>query len=546
MAKGKKGKGEKKLKSGDDEEVKKRMLENLKEKINQRKMLEEANSRINIIKIQTKWREIMKVEKSKLLQLQLQMLEQTHLRQLDRKNEAINDLERDLQEAESQYSNAIKSHLMNIDTLIDLQESRLTTLRNQFNTDQESLECEFETERVRLLTQHTKDLSDIINIMARMEHDFQDKETDAKHEYSSLKEDVRNKNTEEKHALRIQLESTVEDLWRQFQSALSQYNSSTEDRKKQFEELKEKDKDNALDIEKQMKKLVKLQENIAHLKAKLANNAKDFEERNKALREEKEAIQIHFQALKRRMNLFREEEKRKLTELTVTSSKVLKSLDVKVEQAERIIRLAEMNRKLETEEEKILPFFKQIDVVAKKIGEVELDETKFAEKESDLLKTLGINLPNEFAPMEQFSKRFNKVLLDRMALEQQRSQLREENNHLRSILKQYLDGLTVNEEVLRQLNPLLVVNGKTNAPLDHAKSSLNITFVEAAHIATRNVYNRPELHDSFVFRDQNDTIAKITEHGERLKLPADLNEVKRHLEAFKNRPRNKEEELKKN
>lgn len=61
-------------------------------------------------------------------------------------------------------------------------------------------------------------MADIMSIMGRMEHDFQEVEADAKHEYSSLKDDVKNKNLEEKHALRIQLESTVEDLWRQFQT----------------------------------------------------------------------------------------------------------------------------------------------------------------------------------------------------------------------------------------------------------------------------------------------------------------------------------------
>ena len=69
-----------------------------------------------------------------------------------------------------------------------------------------------------------------------------------------------------------------------------------------------------------------------------------------------------------------------------------------------------------------------------------------------------------------------------MALEKQRSQLRQENFHLRSILKQYLDGLTVNEEVLSKLNPLLVVNGKTNAPMHHTSGPLNITCVDANQI----------------------------------------------------------------
>jgi archaellum component FlaC len=152
------------------------------------------------------------------------------------------------------------------------------------------------------------------------------------------------------------LESTVEDLWRQFQIALTQYTSSTDERKRQFEELKQRDTKNAKEIENQMKRLVKLQENIAHLKAKLNNSSKDFEEKSHSLKEEKEAIQVHFQNLKHKMNAFREEEKRKITSMTVLSNTVIKELGSKVEKAERILKLSEMNRKLETEQEKVLIF----------------------------------------------------------------------------------------------------------------------------------------------------------------------------------------------
>jgi hypothetical protein len=91
----------------------------------------------------------------------------------------------------------------------------------------------------------------------------------------------------------------------------------------------------------------------------MSNNAKDFEERNLALKEEKDAIQSQFQALKKRMNLFREQERVRLTELTLLSNNVIKTLRGKVEKAEMIIKLAEMNRKLETEEEKVTPFYEE-------------------------------------------------------------------------------------------------------------------------------------------------------------------------------------------
>ncbi|KAJ3124658.1 Dynein regulatory complex subunit 2 [Nowakowskiella sp. JEL0407] len=462
MAKGKKGAKQDHLLMKDDAERQK-IMQYLKELARDKIEKDLKNAKLNHLKIQTMWRSIMKEAKSTQLKSQLLQLQQTHERHLDQKNSLIKSLEKDILEAEEQYSTALQSHIVNVDTLIDLQMERLKMVKGLFETDKAELGIEFDSERAKLMVQHARERADLLGIMTRMEQDFQETEADAKHEYSSVKDDIKNKNLEEKHALRIQLEGTVEDLWRQFQSALNQYTSSTEERKKQFEDLKHKDLKNAREIELQLKKLVKLSEQISHLKAKLSFNSREYEDRNRLLREEKEAVGVHFQELKVKMNLYREGEMRKLTRLMVLSDRVIRELMGKVEKAEKILKLAEMNRKLETEEERVLPFYES------SAGD---DENLEIDKE--------ITLPKEYSAMEQFHKRFNKVTLDKLALEKQRVSLKQENEHLRSILKQYLDGISVNEEVLRQLNPLMVVNGKTNAPLRHPQSVCNITYIEAS------------------------------------------------------------------
>ncbi|KAG5458620.1 MAG: hypothetical protein BJ554DRAFT_1122 [Olpidium bornovanus] len=144
------------------------------------------------------------------------------------------------------------------------------------------------------------------------------------------------------------------------------------------------------------------------------------------------------------MNAFREAERAKLTELTVVSNKVIKDMRAKVLTAERIIKLAEMNRKMETEEERVIPFYEST--------------------ETDALVDVA-SLGDKYEALNRFYKRHNKVLLDKLALDDQKRALQEENENLRAILKQYLDGISVNEEVLNTVNPLFVVNGRTNAPL---------------------------------------------------------------------------------
>ena len=69
----------------------------------------------------------------------------------------------------------------------------------------------------------------------------------------------------------------------------------------------------------------------------------------------------------------------------------------------------------------------------------------------------------DYTNLENFWKRFNKVMLEKMALEKEKSILTQQNQQFRILLKQYLDGISVNDEILSKENPLFIVNNKTNA-----------------------------------------------------------------------------------
>ena len=110
-------------------------------------MIEDKNTRLNTLKIQNKWREIMKSEKSDSLARDIDILRQTYMRQLDQKNNSVSSLERDMTETEEQLITAIKSHLTNMDTLIDLQTRRLSSLQGQYEDDSTALNTEFSQEK---------------------------------------------------------------------------------------------------------------------------------------------------------------------------------------------------------------------------------------------------------------------------------------------------------------------------------------------------------------------------------------------------------------
>lgn len=51
-------------------------------------------------------------------------------------------------------------------------------------------------------------------------------------------------------------------------------------------------------------------------------------------------------------------------------------------------------------------------------------------------------------------------MLDRLAIQKQKETLSKDNQMLKSLLKQYLDGISLNDEVLRTNNPLFIVNNR--------------------------------------------------------------------------------------
>jgi len=91
---------------------------------------------------------------------------------------------------------------------------------------------------------------------------------------------------------------------------------------------------------------------------------------------------------------------------------------------------------LETEKEKVLPFY-----------ESSVDENEIPEQLKKDFENLKKEDAEEYAYLNNFYKRFNKVLLDKLAIEKQKENLQRDNKLLKSLLKQYLDGISLNDDV---------------------------------------------------------------------------------------------------
>merc|ERR1719262_875838 len=438
--------------------------------------IELKNSKFNMSKIQESWLKIMRSAKTKQLKKEVEIISQNHERDVDRKDAILQMLDRDLDEAEEQHQVAIRSHLLNVDRLLEIQQSRLQALEEDFQNDVKTLEDEFKVERDQLMERHTLEKRELMIIVQQVEQEERNREQMDVTEHQSQFELIRNKNIEEDHQMRSNLEEKIEQMKEKCNAQLTSYRTSTEANTADYRSFLQRDATLSKHVERKLRQVERMQSSIQHWKMKIQQNRQECEERNAQLRTEKDHIAKHFQELKGKMNRFRNEEKKRLTDLTQNARGCIKNLKDQLSLAEKILKTAELCRKFETEREKVLPFYLSREV---EVEELQFDDDDLKEEIKESLSDTGID---EWTYLDTFFKRFNKVKLDHLAIEKERQRLEKENVQLRSILKQFLDGVSVNEDVLAQPNPLLVVNGKVN--LNHIpvkRAHEKKVVIEAAH-----------------------------------------------------------------
>ena len=100
----------------------------------------------------------------------------------------------------------------------------------------------------------------------------------------------------------------------------------------------------------------------------------------------------------------------------------------------------------------------------------------------------------EWKLLERFWVKHNKVVLDNAAISQEKFHLEQENAKLKQLLKQYLDGVSVNNDVMATNNNLLQASRFKNvvSMADGARSTRggNITITDGNKVVGEVVRQR--------------------------------------------------------
>lgn len=114
--------------------------EELKKKVQNEQKIVMYNQK----KLLTYWRKIMRIAKTEQLKNDIDIYSQNNQRELDSKEAFIQMLDKNIDEAEDQYQMALRNHLIHLEEMILLQNSRLKGLHEEFERDLKIIEEEFD------------------------------------------------------------------------------------------------------------------------------------------------------------------------------------------------------------------------------------------------------------------------------------------------------------------------------------------------------------------------------------------------------------------
>ena len=438
--------------------------------------------------MQESWRKIMRTIKAEELRHEVEVLAQAHEREVERRDAAIQAQLADLDDAEATFEQALRQNLRAMDRLIEVQDSRLLSLERDFRREVRALEGEFAAEREAVMARHREFRTEQLHVAKAIREDEEGKAAAAAADFEQLKEALKRKNLEQIHVLQSEMDAVMEGLERKLEEAHLAYLTNTDHRTQDFKVLSERGQHDTQMNERQQRALKRLNRLLQLWRSKASNNVRECEERNETLEEERGAVSGHLERLKHDMARVRNATLADMKALASAAAEAKATLAENTALAQRLLGLAEAMRSYESASEKVDPFAATrgtlpaqtvgpgADFLAatRAAGGAEAAAAGGAAAGSALqqeLRLLEAEAASELAPgtaeafeeaeaLHNFYGRYNKALMETLAMERQRERLRAENAELQNILQQTLDTMAVTPSAVDGPNALLVVNGR--------------------------------------------------------------------------------------
>ena len=306
-------------------------------------------SKLNKLKLLADWRVVMRIAKIDELRKLIEIYVKNFERDLDNKDAILQMLDRDIEEAEEHYSIALSNHFIHLKQLTYLQDSRIKGIFKEFDRDVSELENEFDTETRQIKRNFEDEQVEINNMLKLIKNEYAEKISVLTMEFKRIREGLLSQISDKYTKLQ-------EKIKKMAQNEVNKFSNEINDIKAKSKEKQNIDRNNIKALNKfereiaiKKKTVDKLNEELKQCKIKIKQNNDDWEIKNSMLRKEKEKMMDSYKILKMKLIIFRNNQREKLKKLVKNSWDCILKLKEYIKLSEKIIKLAEICRRLETE-----------------------------------------------------------------------------------------------------------------------------------------------------------------------------------------------------
>ena len=185
---------------------------------------------------------------------------------------------------------ALRNHLIHVDDLIGLQQSRLRGLHEEFDRDVGIVKDEYDREKTDIERTHDMETQELKEMIDTIIEEEEAKIKQMLDDHEAIREETKNKNVEELESMKHELIKKIEDLDKEFEVTFNRYVGETETKALEYKTLLESNQRATTDISQTTNDINKLKEQNNYWTLKTTQNRHECHERNMKLSNEKKKI----------------------------------------------------------------------------------------------------------------------------------------------------------------------------------------------------------------------------------------------------------------
>ena len=469
---------EEELHDGENNEINKRIKDEL------------ALSAIHQKQVDSHWRQVLRKEKFQELHNDIGSLQQNHQQSIQQKKHFLNCIQNETNILQQLFHGAMVENINHMERMIALHNEQVVLLQKDFRARLASLQEEFHDNVETITIQYNKEKEVVQQCINRHEGKEQRRIELLQLDHQRELDEIENRHREHNENTNRHLDSTVKHFQEEFEKMHEEYSQRNHVTRKVYEELKRKDDEVKKRIRQTTRKADHIHNKVQRVQLLAEKEKVQRQDKHRSLIERKERALETFQLVKDEMTKFRESQQEKLVALSRRANARKESLEKQCVVAERVKKIAERCRQLETSREQFATILRQLSLTGDETNQEESttcvnDEALklVADQKKAALKSImfASSEPNErtllWDTTHRFWDKYNVAQVDVLTIQKRLDELKRKETDLQRKITTCRNGVTVNDDVLKERNPLLVINGKMNASVPE-KTVRRLTVIE--------------------------------------------------------------------